>query len=128
MLKSIYLAYSMRIILLESVPSFQETLIGCLGDLERFRKAVDETDIRDHKAFAGVSRYWHNQDEPLKYSTKALVWTKCCDKKAVFCQKKDASNIMNSSKSRNQKLLSQMIGRCASSKYRANSQSIPPTP
>jgi hypothetical protein len=62
MLNVIYLAYSMMTILLESVPSFQESWIECLGDLGRYRIGVEETDIRDRKAFAGVSRYWGNQD------------------------------------------------------------------
>ncbi|KAJ5381594.1 DNA/RNA-binding domain E.t1.c1-type [Penicillium cataractarum] len=62
MLNFIYLAYSMMTLLLESVPAFHETWIECLGDLARYRMAVEESDMRDREVWAGVSRYWYNQD------------------------------------------------------------------
>ncbi|KAJ5165147.1 DNA/RNA-binding domain E.t1.c1-type [Penicillium coprophilum] len=62
MLDFIYLSYSMITLLLESVPKFQETWIECLGDLARYRMAVEELDKKDREVWAGVSRYWYNQD------------------------------------------------------------------
>ncbi|KAJ5689430.1 DNA/RNA-binding domain E.t1.c1-type [Penicillium macrosclerotiorum] len=62
MLYFIYIAYSMMTLLLESVSSFRETWIECLGDLARYRMAVEESDMRDREVWAGVSRYWYNQD------------------------------------------------------------------
>ena len=57
----LYLAYSMMTLLLESVPAFRETWIECLGDLARYRMAVEEVDLRDREAWAGVARYWYHQ-------------------------------------------------------------------
>ncbi|OQE12675.1 hypothetical protein PENVUL_c001G01622 [Penicillium vulpinum] len=62
MLDFIYLSYSMITLLLESVPRFRETWIECLGDLARYRMAVEEFDKKDRELWAGVSRYWYNQD------------------------------------------------------------------
>ncbi|KAJ5794815.1 DNA/RNA-binding domain E.t1.c1-type [Penicillium paradoxum] len=62
MLDFIYLSYSMMTLLLESVPDFKETWIECLGDLARYRMAVEEYDKKDRELWAGVSRYWYNQD------------------------------------------------------------------
>jgi hypothetical protein len=42
----VYLAYSMMA-LLESVPSFEETWIEHLGNLARYRMAMEEADLRD---------------------------------------------------------------------------------
>ncbi|CAG8899695.1 unnamed protein product [Penicillium egyptiacum] len=66
MLDFIYLSYSMITLLLESVPDFRETWIECLGDLARYRMAVEEFDKKDRELWAGVSRYWYNQDEDLE--------------------------------------------------------------
>ncbi|KAI1905978.1 hypothetical protein LOZ12_006427 [Ophidiomyces ophidiicola] len=61
MLAFIYTAYSMMALLLESVPSFEDTWIECLGDLARYRMAVEEADLRDREVWAGVARYWYNK-------------------------------------------------------------------
>lgn len=62
MLNFIYLAYSMITLLLESVSAFRETWLECLGDLARYRMAIEESDMRDREVWAGVSRYWYNLD------------------------------------------------------------------
>jgi hypothetical protein len=61
MLAFVYLSYSMVALLKESVPSFEETWIECLGDLARYRMAIEEADLRDREVWAGVSRMWYNQ-------------------------------------------------------------------
>jgi hypothetical protein len=62
MLCFIYLAYSMVSLLLESVPDFKETWVECMGDLARYRMAVEEFDKKERDLWAGVSRYWYGQD------------------------------------------------------------------
>ncbi|KAF3768627.1 hypothetical protein M406DRAFT_273063 [Cryphonectria parasitica EP155] len=59
MLTFIYLAYSMMALLYETVPSFEDTWIECLGDLGRYRMAIEDEDIRDREIWTGVSRHWY---------------------------------------------------------------------
>ncbi|KAJ5155658.1 DNA/RNA-binding domain E.t1.c1-type [Penicillium capsulatum] len=61
MLNFIYLAYSMVTLLLESVSAFRDTWIECLGDLARYRMAVEDSVLRDRETWAAVSRKWYNQ-------------------------------------------------------------------
>jgi hypothetical protein len=61
MLTFVYLAYSMMALLMESVPSFEETWIECLGDLARYRMAIEEADLRDREVWSGVARMWYNK-------------------------------------------------------------------
>jgi len=58
MLAFIYLAYNMMMNLFETVPAFEETWIECLGDLGRYRMAIED-DIRDRKVWTQVSRQWY---------------------------------------------------------------------
>ncbi|KAJ6142227.1 DNA/RNA-binding domain E.t1.c1-type [Penicillium chrysogenum] len=62
MIDFIYLSYSIITLLLESVPDFKKTWIECLGDLARYRMAVEEFDKKVRELWVGVSRYWYNQD------------------------------------------------------------------
>ncbi len=61
MLAFIYLAYSMMALLKESVPAFEDTWIECLGDLARYRMAIEDEDLRDREVWSGVARYWYNK-------------------------------------------------------------------
>ncbi|KAJ6171515.1 DNA/RNA-binding domain E.t1.c1-type [Penicillium chermesinum] len=61
MLNFIHVAYSMMTLLYESARALQEAWIECLGDLARYRMAVEESDMRDREIWAGVSRYWYKQ-------------------------------------------------------------------
>ncbi|KAF9883221.1 hypothetical protein FE257_003848 [Aspergillus nanangensis] len=47
-------------LLYETVPAFQETWIECLGDLSRYRMAVEELDLKEREVWTGVARYWYN--------------------------------------------------------------------
>ena len=58
MLTFVYIAYSMMALLLESVPFFTETWIECLGDLARYRMAIEEADLRDREIWSNVARMW----------------------------------------------------------------------
>ncbi|KAJ6019384.1 hypothetical protein N7522_001451 [Penicillium canescens] len=57
----IYFSYSMVTLLLEQVPDFKGTCFEYLGDLVRYRMAVEDTDVTVRDIWAEVSRYWYNQ-------------------------------------------------------------------
>jgi Est1 DNA/RNA binding domain len=59
MLAFIYLAYSMMTLLFETVPAFEETWIECLGDLGRYRMAIEDDNIRDREVWTQVARQWY---------------------------------------------------------------------
>src|SRR5271154_358617 len=61
MLAFVYLAYSMMALLMESVPSFVETWIECLGDLASYRMAIEEVDLRDREVWSGRARMWYEK-------------------------------------------------------------------
>lgn len=61
MLTFIYMAYSTMTLLYETVPDFVETWIECLGDLGRYRMAIEDDDIRDRETWTSVSRYWYSK-------------------------------------------------------------------
>ncbi|KAL9112830.1 MAG: hypothetical protein Q9227_002907 [Pyrenula ochraceoflavens] len=61
MLAFVYLSYSMMALLKESITSFEETWIECLGDLARYRMAIEEADLRDRETWSGVARMWYNK-------------------------------------------------------------------
>jgi hypothetical protein len=61
MLAFIDLAYSMMALLKESVPAFEDTWIECLGDLTRYRMAIEDEDLRDREVWSGVARYWYHK-------------------------------------------------------------------
>ncbi|KAF1967763.1 hypothetical protein BU23DRAFT_482364 [Bimuria novae-zelandiae CBS 107.79] len=59
MLAFIYLAYQMMALLYETVPAFEDTWIECLGDLGRYRMAIEDENPRDREIWAGVARSWY---------------------------------------------------------------------
>ncbi|OIW31112.1 hypothetical protein CONLIGDRAFT_573632 [Coniochaeta ligniaria NRRL 30616] len=61
MLTFIYLAYSMMALLYETVPAFEDTWIECLGDLGRYRMAIEDDDIRHREVWTAVSRNWYSK-------------------------------------------------------------------
>ncbi|KAK4239733.1 hypothetical protein C8A03DRAFT_42664 [Achaetomium macrosporum] len=61
MLTFIYMAYSMMALLYETVPAFEDTWIECLGDLGRYRMAIEDDDIRDREVWTSVSRHWYSR-------------------------------------------------------------------
>jgi hypothetical protein len=61
MLTFIYLAYSMMALLYETVPNFEDTWIECMGDLGRYRMAIEDEDLRDREIWTDVSRYWYSK-------------------------------------------------------------------
>ncbi|TLS21916.1 uncharacterized protein PpBr36_09267 [Pyricularia pennisetigena] len=61
MLTFIYSSYSMMALLYETVPAFEYTWIECLGDLSRYRMAIEDDDVRDREVWTAVSRHWYSQ-------------------------------------------------------------------
>ncbi|KAL8965797.1 MAG: hypothetical protein Q9197_006323 [Variospora fuerteventurae] len=61
MLAFIYIAYSMMALLYETVSAFEETWIECLGDLARYRMAIEEHDAQDREIWGGVARFWYSK-------------------------------------------------------------------
>lgn len=61
MLAFIYIAYSMMALLYETVSTFEDTWIECLGDLARYRMAVEDDDPRDREVWSGVARFWYSK-------------------------------------------------------------------
>ena len=72
MLAFIYLAYSMMALLYETVPAFEDTWIECLGDLGRYRMAIEDDDIRDRDIWTGVARHWYSKASDNAPSTGRL--------------------------------------------------------
>ena len=51
-----YLVCSMVAVLMERVPGFEDTWTKCLGNLARYRMAIEEADLRDREVWSGVAR------------------------------------------------------------------------
>ena len=61
MLAFIYIAYNMMALLFETVPSFEDTWIECLGDLGRYRMAIEDDEPKDHEIWSNVARHWYSK-------------------------------------------------------------------
>jgi hypothetical protein len=61
MLAFVLFAYSTMGLLYETIPRFSDTWIECLGDLGRYRMAIEESDISDRDHWATVSRDWYTK-------------------------------------------------------------------
>lgn len=72
MLTFLYLAYNMMALLYETVPAFEDTWIECLGDLGRYRMAIEDDDIRDREVWTGVSRHWYSKASDKSPTTGRL--------------------------------------------------------
>ncbi|EPE06809.1 telomerase-binding protein est1a [Ophiostoma piceae UAMH 11346] len=59
MITFIYTAYSIIALLYESVDAFRDTWIECLGDLARYRVAIEDDNQRVRDAWTQVSRRWY---------------------------------------------------------------------
>ena len=61
MLAFIYIAYSMMALLYETVSTFEDTWIECLGDLGRYRMAIEDDEPKDREVWSGVARFWYSK-------------------------------------------------------------------
>lgn len=48
-------------LLYETVPAFEDTWIECLGDLGRYRMAIEDDDVRDREVWTNVARSWYSK-------------------------------------------------------------------
>ncbi|KAM3067144.1 hypothetical protein ACMFMG_011698 [Clarireedia jacksonii] len=78
MLAFIYLAYSMMALLYETVPAFEDTWIECLGDLGRYRMAIEDDDIRDREVWTGVAHHWYSRASNKAPTTAILLRKSLC--------------------------------------------------
>ncbi|CAK7228257.1 hypothetical protein SBRCBS47491_006845 [Sporothrix bragantina] len=60
MITFIYMAYSIIALLYETVRAFEDTWIECLGDLSRYRMAIEDDNFRTRDAWTVVSRRWYS--------------------------------------------------------------------
>ncbi|PVH67527.1 hypothetical protein DL98DRAFT_507629 [Cadophora sp. DSE1049] len=61
MLAFLYLAYSMTALLYETVPIFSDIWMEYLGDLSRYRIAIEDDDIQEQEVWAEVARHWYSK-------------------------------------------------------------------
>jgi len=61
MLAFLYIAYAMMALLYETIPSFEDTWVECLGDLGRYRMAIGDEDVKDRDVWCGVARFWYSK-------------------------------------------------------------------
>ncbi|KAH7109352.1 hypothetical protein EDB81DRAFT_736657 [Dactylonectria macrodidyma] len=62
----------MMALLYETVPAFEETWIECLGDLGRYRMAIEDDDIKDREVWTGVSQHWYSKASDKSSDTGRL--------------------------------------------------------
>ncbi|KAF4547335.1 Est1 DNA/RNA-binding domain-containing protein 1 [Elsinoe fawcettii] len=55
----IYLSYQMMALLYETVTLFEDVWTECLGDLARYRMAIENASISERKVWTDVARYWY---------------------------------------------------------------------
>ncbi|TAQ85589.1 hypothetical protein B7494_g6095 [Chlorociboria aeruginascens] len=72
MLALIYLAYSIMTVLYDTVPASADTWIECLGDLGRYRMAIDDDDTRDREVWTSVARHWYSEASDKAQTTGRL--------------------------------------------------------
>lgn len=74
MLAFIYLAYQMMALLYETVPAFEDTWIECLGDLGRYRMAIEDEDIRDRETWvsSGAIYFFNPLPNASRYRVTVL--------------------------------------------------------
>ncbi|KAG6163670.1 hypothetical protein E4U51_005605 [Claviceps purpurea] len=61
LLAFIHVAFSIMSLLVETVPAFRATWIECLGDLGRYRMAIEDSDARNRELWNNVAKYWYTQ-------------------------------------------------------------------
>ncbi|ERS99982.1 hypothetical protein HMPREF1624_03352 [Sporothrix schenckii ATCC 58251] len=59
MITFIYMAYSIIALLYETVRTFEDTWVECLGDLSRYRMAIEDDNQRVRDTWTNVSRRWY---------------------------------------------------------------------
>ena len=61
MLAFIYIDYTMMALLYETVSPFEDTWIECLGDLGRYRVAIEDDELKNREVWSNVARFWYTK-------------------------------------------------------------------
>ena len=69
----VYLPYSMMGLLSETVPSFKNTWVECLGDLSRYRIAIEYDDTKDRDTWMGAAEHWYSKASD-KFPTRGRLY------------------------------------------------------
>lgn len=72
MLQFIYTAYQMIALLYETIEAFKPTWIECLGDLARYRMAIEDGVQRDREMWGVVARSWYSAASDINPDTGRL--------------------------------------------------------
>ncbi|CAG8096322.1 unnamed protein product [Penicillium olsonii] len=80
----IHLAYSTVTLLLEHVAEFKDIWIECLGDLARYRMAIEGFHGADHRLWADISRYWYHHHAAAIGRTDSAAQVTSCNFAAMF--------------------------------------------
>ncbi|KAF5702239.1 hypothetical protein FGLOB1_9714 [Fusarium globosum] len=72
MLTFLHSAYGMMTLLHETVLDFQDTWTECLGDLCRYRMAIEDQDSSEREIWRGVSRRWYSMASDKSPTTGRL--------------------------------------------------------
>lgn len=68
-----FLYMSMMVLLYEMLPDFEDTWIEWLGDLGRYRMAIEDDNIQDRETWTGVSRHWYSKASGRLYHHLAIL-------------------------------------------------------
>jgi hypothetical protein len=74
MLSVVYLVYPVMTLLFEECPAFEDVWIERLGDISRYRMAIENTDRIDKRIWVGMPRYWYSKASE-KYPTAGIFIT-----------------------------------------------------
>ncbi|KAG7402699.1 Telomerase-binding protein EST1A [Fusarium oxysporum f. sp. rapae] len=72
MLTFLILAYQMMALLYETVTAYEDTWIECLGDISRYRMAIEDDDIQIREQWTGVGRRWYSKASDKSPTTGRL--------------------------------------------------------
>lgn len=72
MLAFIYIAYPMMALLYETVPTYEETWIRCLGDLGRFSMVIEDDEAKENHIWSNVAQFWYKKASDKSTDTGRL--------------------------------------------------------
>jgi hypothetical protein len=62
--------------IIRNCPAFEDTWIECLGDLVRYRMAIEDDYTRDGEVWTGVARQWYLKASDNAPTTGRLITTR----------------------------------------------------
>jgi Est1-like DNA/RNA binding protein len=105
MLHHIYQSYQMLALLYEIVPAFQDVIAECLGDISRYRFAVEQHDKEVREIWRVTASNWYSivvNKTPkigrLYHHLAILAWPNDLKQLCLFCQSLTAAKPFNTSR------------------------------